>query len=89
MMPIQKKFWYGTKILRSPLKNRRTGPTGQWRGIMVLEDLNTSTAWRTHVLLKTVFRVFMVEKKERVFHPTLLITKRTPTARAPARWWWH
>jgi len=52
---------------------------------MVLEDLNTSTAWRTHVFLKTVFRVFMVEKKERVFNPSLLITKRTPTARAPAR----
>jgi hypothetical protein len=85
MTPIQKKFWYGTKILHSPLKNRHTGPTGQRRGIMVLEDLNTSTAWRTHVFLKTVFRVFMVEKKERVFHPFLLITKRTPTARAPAR----
>jgi hypothetical protein len=55
---------------------------------MVLEDLNTSTAWRTHVLLKTVFRVFMVEKKERVFHPSLLITKRTPTARA-LPWFWR
>ena len=54
---------------------------------MVLEDLNTSTAWRTHVLLKTVSRVFMVEKKERVFHPFLLITKRTPTARALLLFW--
>ena len=54
---------------------------------MLLEDLNTNTAWRTHVLLKTVSRVFMVEKKERVFYPFLLLTKRTPTARTLLLFW--
>jgi hypothetical protein len=48
---------------------------------VLLEEINTCAEWRTHVFLKTVFRIFMVKKKK---NQSFLLSARMPNTTASA-----